>query len=203
MKSFYRVLQRCDVDPVLLHTGELLLSCSLRWHRGSCTSPWLHSAPFFMQDAEKEKLPSPLLPFCSQHGWLKASKPIRFIASCAKWCCPSPGHMGIPGASHSHMASAGAQWPPAPPLERGRKMNRACFVLLKCHHRGIINSFHWLSSIPIFRASLQLALPGTEETSRTFLQENHCHAWLLPSSANYQAMQTQHMSLHSSKSKPS
>lgn len=55
----------------------------------------------------------------------------------------------------------------------------------------------------VFRASLQLALPGTEEASRTFLQENHGHAWLLPSSPNYQPMQTQHISLHSSKSKPS
>lgn len=48
------------------------------------TSRWLHSVPLLMQGAKKEKLLPPLLPFCLQHGLLRAAKQVKFIESHAK-----------------------------------------------------------------------------------------------------------------------
>ncbi|KAF2984585.1 hypothetical protein EK904_003531, partial [Melospiza melodia maxima] len=53
---------------------------SVRVEPSASTGRWLHSAPLLVWGAKKEKLLPPL-PFCWQHGWLKAAEQVRFIVS--------------------------------------------------------------------------------------------------------------------------
>lgn len=99
------------------------------------------------------------LPFCLQHGWLKAAKQVKFIASHAMW--PHPCHPGWVATPRARMIPGWAHWDGAPQLGGPWRLHqktsqRACvlfFILEYVITEALVTSLIGPSNMSVVKPS--------------------------------------------------